>query len=161
MIRKVYISSTYKDLIPYRDAIRAMFSTVSLRDDYTALGMEDYVARDGMSAIQVCLEDVRNADIYILILSKNYGSIVEDTGRSYTETEYVAAKEVQASRTKPYAVFVFSSNDEFEQHDFKERRDLQNDQLKEFYDNAKRQNAGFIYPFTSPDSLCNQILLTL
>ncbi|MDP9078849.1 MAG: DUF4062 domain-containing protein [Bacteroidota bacterium] len=161
MSREVYISSTYKDLTAYRDAIIEMFASAALRDNYRTLGMENYIARTGMTSIDVCLEDVRKADIYILILSKNYGSIVPGTTTSYTQTEYEEAKKVQSAGKKPYAVFVFYSNDEFEEHDFRDQQELKNEQLKDFYTMAKKENAGFIYPFKSPETLCNQILLTL
>jgi len=160
MLKKVYISSTYKDLTVYRDAIRDMFQYKGLQDEFTLVSMEGYVSENGKRAIDVCLEDVRKADIYILILAKRYGSVVEGTGISYTESEYNEALKV--AKNKPlYKIFVFYSSEEIEKEDFVAAKDLENTGLQNFYNNALKNSASFIYPFTTPDNLCKQILLTL
>lgn len=142
----------------YRDAIRDMFLSKGLQDEYTLVGMEGYVSESNKKAIEVCLDDVRQADIYILILAKRYGSIVPGTNISYTETEYNQALEM-IKKNPGYKIFVFYSSDEIEKEDFA-GSGLENGSLEKFYDAAKGNNAGFIYPFTTPDNLCKQILLT-
>ena len=159
MLKKVYISSTYKDLTTYRNAIRDMFLSKGLQDEYTLVGMEGYVSENGKKAIDVCIEDVRQADIYILILAKRYGSIVEGTGISYTETEYNEAL-LMAQKNPAYKIFVYYSSDEIEKEDFAALPNLQNPGLENFYNNVLKNSAAFIYPFTTPDNLCKQILLT-
>jgi hypothetical protein len=159
MLKKVYISSTYKDLVVYRDAIRDMFLSKGLQEEYMLVSMEGYVSENGKKAIEVCLEDVREADIYILILAKRYGSVVEGTGISYTESEYNEALTV-AQKNPLYKIFVFYSNEEIEKEDFATVPDLQNPDLEKFYSKALANSASFIYPFTTPDNLCKQILLT-
>jgi hypothetical protein len=157
--KKVYISSTYKDLTSYRNAIRDMFQFKGLQDEYSLVSMEGYVSENGKRAIEVCLEDVRNVDIYVLILAKRYGSVVEGTGISYTETEYNEALKVAA--VKPtYKIFVFYSNDEIEKEDFSQLPALENPGLESFYNKALSNHAAFIASFTTPDNLCKQILLT-
>ncbi len=160
MLKKVYISSTYKDLTVYREAIRDMFQYKGLQDEFTLVSMEGYVSENAKRAIDVCLEDVRKADIYILILAKRYGSIVEGTGISYTESEYNEALKV-AQQNPLYKIFVFYSNEEIEKEDFNKMPELQNADLQNFYNSALKNSASFIYPFTTPDNLCKQILLTL
>ena len=159
MLKKVYISSTYKDLTTYRNAIRDMFLSKGLQDEYTLVGMEGYVSENGKKAIEVCIEDVRQADIYILMLAKRYGSIVEGTGISYTETEYNEALQM-AQKNPAYKIFVYYSSDEIEKEDFAALPNLQNPGLENFYNNVLKNSAAFIYPFTTPDNLCKQILLT-
>ena len=159
MLKKVYISSTYKDLTVYREAIRDMFQYKGLQDEFTLVSMEGYVSENAKRAIDVCLEDVRKADIYILILAKRYGSIVEGTGISYTESEYNEALKV-AQNNPLYKIFVFYSNEEIEKEDFNKMPELQNADLQQFYNSALKNSASFIYPFTTPDNLCKQILLT-
>lgn len=159
MQKIVYISSTYKDLVAYRSAIRDMFLSKGLNEEYDLVGMEGYVAENGKRAIDVCLEDVRAADIYILILAKRYGSVVEGTGISYTETEYNEALHMKAKNPN-YKIFVFYSNDEMEQEDFATVKKLGNDNLEKFYTSVLNNSASFINPFTNPDNLCKQILLT-
>ena len=158
MLKKVYISSTYKDLVEYRDAIRDMFQFKGLQDEYSLVSMEGYVSESGKRAIEVCLADVREADIYILILAKRYGSVVDGTGISYTETEYNEA--VRSATNNPmYKIFVFYSNEEIESQDFA-KSGLENPGLENFYGRVMKNSACFIYPFTTPDNLCKQILLT-
>jgi hypothetical protein len=159
MLKKVYISSTYKDLIPYRNAIRDMFLSKGLQDEYTLVGMEGYVSESGKKAIEVCVQDVREADIYILILAKRYGSVVEGTGISYTETEYNEAVKM-AQKNPQYKIFAFYSSEEIEHEDFAAAANLQNAGLENFYNSVLKNSAAFIYPFTNPDNLCKQILLT-
>ncbi|WP_462222107.1 DUF4062 domain-containing protein [Ferruginibacter sp.] len=159
MLKKVYISSTYKDLTVYREAIRDMFQYKGLQDEFTLVSMEGYVSENAKRAIDVCLEDVRKADIYILILAKRYGSIVEGTGISYTESEYNEALKV-AQNNPLYKIFVFYSNEEIEKEDFNKMPELQNADIQQFYNSALKNSASFIYPFTTPDNLCKQILLT-
>ena len=159
MLKKVYISSTYKDLTVYREAIRDMFQYKGLQDEFTLVSMEGYVSENAKRAIDVCLEDVRKADIYILILAKRYGSIVEGSAISYTESEYNEALKV-AQNNPLYKIFVFYSNEEIEKVDFNKMPELQNADLQNFYSSALKNSASFIYPFTTPDNLCKQILLT-
>ena len=158
MLKKVYISSTYKDLVEYRDAIRDMFQFKGLQDEYSLVSMEGYLSESGKRAIDVCIADVRAADIYILILAKRYGSVVEGTGISYTEAEYNEA--VKSATNNPmYKIFVFYSNEEIEAQDFA-KSGLENTGLENFYNSVMKNSACFIYPFTTPDNLCKQILLT-
>jgi hypothetical protein len=136
-----------------------MFLSKGLQEEYTLVGMEGYVAESGKKAIDVCLQDVREADIYILILAKRYGSVVEGTGISYTETEYNEAKKT-AQKNSLYQIFVFYSSEEIEHEDFAAAAQLQNPGLESFYNNVLKNTAAFIYPFTNPDNLCKQLLLT-
>ena len=159
MHKKVYISSTYKDLVPYRDAIRDMFQHKGLQEEYLVIGMEGYVSENGKKPIEVCLEDVREVDIYILILAQRYGSIVEGEGISYTEMEYREARRMQAANPN-YTIFVFWSEADNEEDDFENAQGPENLALEQFYESAKSENASFIHPFTTPDNLCKQILLT-
>ena len=160
MLKKVYISSTYKDLVQYRDAIRDMFRFKGLQDEYTLVGMEGYVAESGKRAIDVCLADVRQADIYILVLAKRYGSVVEGSGISYTEMEYKEALKV-IQQNPQYKIFVFYSSDpEIEKEDFAVAGHLEDPSLENFYNSVLKNSASFIHPFTTPDNLCKQVLLT-
>lgn len=159
MKKKVYISSTYKDLVTYRDAIRDMFLSKGLEGEYDLISMEGYVSESGKKAIDVCLEDVRNTDIYILILAKRYGSLVEDQNISYTEAEYDEAV-VTAKKNPQYKIFVFYSSEETEAVDFGGVKNIDNINLDNFYKKALSQHASFINAFSNPDNLCKQILLT-
>jgi len=84
---KVYISSTYQDLVDYRAAVdRAL-----RRMGHDVIGMEQYVA-EGNKPLVRCLADVALSDLYVVIAGWRYGFPIKDQpppgGRSITELEY-------------------------------------------------------------------------
>ncbi|MEM7086116.1 MAG: DUF4062 domain-containing protein [Bacteroidota bacterium] len=162
MQRKVYISSTYWDLKDYREAIMEMFQKVSLSSQYTLILMEGYVAESGLPPINVCLRDVGNADIYILIMGNKYGSVVQDTSKSYTEMEYdMAMKTFEERESGTYDIFAFYGQTDTGKNILDNLSELQNPELEAFYSKVRNVHATFGKPFTSPESLCLQILHSL
>jgi Domain of unknown function (DUF4062) len=101
-MKKVYISSTYKDLIEYRKAAYEALRKIR----YNVVCMEDYVARDDR-ALAACEADVEACDIYVGIFAWRYGHIPNDDDnkalRSITELEYR-----KASGKKTCLVFLLS-----------------------------------------------------
>src|SRR5262249_59468981 len=88
---KIYVSSTYQDLVDYRKAVYDALHR--LRHEVTA--MEDYVASDKRPLDQ-CLMDVAESDIYVGIFAWRYGYVpTEDNphAQSITELEYRKAVE--------------------------------------------------------------------
>jgi hypothetical protein len=88
---KIYISSTYRDLREYRNAVDAALR----RMGHDVIGMEQYVA-EGTTPLDKCLQDVRSSDAYIVIVGWRYGFRPEDAtlnpcSRSITELEYLEA----------------------------------------------------------------------
>ena len=79
---QVFVSSTYTDLIEERQvAVEAI-----LNAGHIPAGMELFKAgKSQMKTIQKWIDD---SDVYVLILGGRYGSIEEESGRSYTELEY-------------------------------------------------------------------------
>lgn len=85
---KVFISSTYKDLIDYRAAaIRAVEGT-----NYQASKMEVFGAR-AEEPVVACLKEVAASDLFIGIYAHRYGHMPTGSDISITEMEYVHAKE--------------------------------------------------------------------
>jgi hypothetical protein len=86
---KVFISSTYKDLIEYRAAaIRAVEGT-----NYQASKMEVFGARPD-EPLDACLKEVEESDLFIGIYALRYGFIPEGADISITEMEYAHAKKL-------------------------------------------------------------------
>jgi tetratricopeptide (TPR) repeat protein len=86
---KVFISSTYKDLIDYRAAaIRAVEGT-----NYQASKMEVFGARPD-EPLDACLKEVEESDLFIGIYALRYGFIPEGAEISITEMEYLHAKKL-------------------------------------------------------------------
>ena len=88
----VYISSTFKDLKDFRQAV--INCIVSLGDFYKPVSMEFYDAED-IHFVQKCLNDVEACNVYILILGKRYGYIPKGFTKSITELEYEKARDCQ------------------------------------------------------------------
>ncbi|MBI5951253.1 MAG: DUF4062 domain-containing protein, partial [Chloroflexi bacterium] len=86
---KVFISSTYKDLIEYRAAaIRAVEGT-----NYQASKMEVFGARPD-EPLDACLKEVEESDFFVGIYAHRYGYIPANSEISITEMEYVHAREL-------------------------------------------------------------------
>jgi hypothetical protein len=93
---KVYISSTYQDLIEHRAAVdRAL-----RRMGHDVIGMEQYVA-EGSKPVERCKADVQASNAYVIIVAWRYGYVPgraappTDTtvdGRSITEIELAEAQ---------------------------------------------------------------------
>jgi len=86
---KVFISSTYQDLIEYRAAaIKAVERT-----SYEAGKMEVFGARSDEPLV-ACLKEVAASDLFIGIYALRYGFIPDGAAISITEMEYVHAKQL-------------------------------------------------------------------
>ena len=83
---KIYLSATYADLKPYRDAVYRILRM--LRHD--VISMEDYVATAAYP-LHKCLADVASCDIYVGLVGWRYGYIPAQDNperKSITELEY-------------------------------------------------------------------------
>jgi len=86
MRTKIFISSTYLDLIPFREKLWEVLSD----QDLHILGMEKFGARSS-APLLTCLKEVTQSDIYVGIIAYRYGSIDKKTSKSFTELEYERA----------------------------------------------------------------------
>ncbi len=85
---QVFVSSTYTDLLPERQAaVQAI-----LKAGHIPAGMELFTSSD-KSQWETIKRWINESDVYMLILGGRYGSIDADTGVSYTELEYDYAVE--------------------------------------------------------------------
>ncbi len=86
---KVFISSTYKDLIDYRAAaIRAVEGT-----NYQASKMEVFGARPD-EPLDACLKEVEESDFFLGIYAHRYGYVPAGSNISITEMEYAHARKL-------------------------------------------------------------------
>jgi HEAT repeat protein len=90
---RVYVSSTFVDLQPFRESVRALIQTMGLID----VSMETYVAED-QRPLDKCLNDVRTCDLYLGIVAWRYGYIPTGEHCSITELECRAAGAVRIER---------------------------------------------------------------
>ena len=121
----VFVSSTKMDLEQEREAI--INSIIEL--NHIPASMEFFPAsnRKSWSYIQKVIDD---CDYYVLILGAIYGSIETSSGKSFTEKEFLYARE----KGIPTIAFLHENPNKlpFELHDNKEK-------LLEFYELVKEQ----------------------
>src|SRR4051794_9607382 len=84
----VFISSTSKDLDEHRIAVR----DIILALDYYPIMMEYFPAMDA-SAVNLCMDKVDEAELYIGIFAHRYGFCPEEYNISITEMEFNRATE--------------------------------------------------------------------
>lgn len=98
---RVFISSTFVDMIPYREAIQQAITNC----DAISYGMERFVPAP-IRPLDRCYEEIENSQIFLLMLGHRYGEIDKETGKSFTELEYEKAKELNL----PILVFILDTD---------------------------------------------------
>lgn len=88
-MKKVFISSTFKDLKPHRNQILKTLEEFNVE----LVGMENFGARES-KPLATCIAEIERSDIYIGIIAMSYGSIDENTQKSFTQLEYEKAREL-------------------------------------------------------------------
>lgn len=140
---RVFVSSTYSDMLPYREAIRNAIT----KADCIPYGMERFGAA-AIPPLDVCYEELGASQIYICALGMRYGSIDEPTQKSYTQLEYEKAKELGL----PILAFLVDEDKvEFKAKDIdRGESGVKLDKFKSEIKNAKEVTCAF---FDSPMSL--------
>lgn len=98
---KVYISSTYQDLVEHRAAVDRTLR----RMGHDVIGMEQYVAEGG-KPVERCKADVRAADIYVIIVAWRYGYQPNLTA-SPPDTRSITQIELDEAKTNGKPVLAF------------------------------------------------------
>lgn len=98
----IFVSSTYEDLIPYREEVQR----VLMRLEQMIKGME-YFGSNSKRPLDVCLQNVRDSKVFIGIIGMRYGSVEEESGKSFTQLEYE-----EAIKNK-IPVLIYIINEEF------------------------------------------------
>jgi hypothetical protein len=89
MKKQIFISSTYIDLIPHRKNVWELLQSFNV----IISGMEKFGARTE-KPLETCLKEVQESDFYIGIIGMRYGSIEDNTKKSFSQLEYEKAKEL-------------------------------------------------------------------
>jgi hypothetical protein len=87
-VMKIFLSSTFRDL----EEERKKLHTSLQKAGFESLGMEFFVAESNTPK-DVCLREVDNADLVLLIVTDNYGTIDAETGKSFTHLEFNRVKD--------------------------------------------------------------------
>lgn len=98
---QVFVSSTFTDLIPERQAAVSAI----LKAGHIPAGMELFTAGD-RSQMEIIERWIDESDVYMLVLGGRYGSVEPKSGMGYTELEYDYA----ASQGKPLFAIVITED---------------------------------------------------
>ena len=148
---KVYVSSTYKDLIDHREAV----CRILRRNAHQVTNMEDYVAVDERP-LTVCLTDVARCDLYVGIFAWRYGYIpTEDNPdqKSITELEFRHA----VSMGKVCLIFLLDPNAEWKFSQVEEGSGL--DRLKNLRGELAEKSTPRL--FKEIDELATEVLTAI
>jgi hypothetical protein len=85
-VPKVFLSSTRRDLLPYRAAAHEAARAAG----FLSLGMEDFAPSGDKYSLEKCLEYVDQADVVVVLVAHWYGSEPHGRSKSFTwlECEY-------------------------------------------------------------------------
>jgi len=99
---RVFVSSTYEDMVDYRQAVINALNDLEI----IPRAMEQFVSSPD-KALNVVLAEVRRCQIFIALVAMRYGSIHKETGKSYSELEYDEA----IKNGIPVLAFVIDENE--------------------------------------------------
>lgn len=128
---QIFISSTFKDLKKHR---KAVMETI-LRSGHTPLGMEFFCAEDE-AQFEIIKTWIDDADVFLLIIGKSYGSYEDKKGVSFVEKEY----EYAVSKGMHILVFIENSKRKSLEN---ETRQKKLERFKKRLGKAKRMNQYF------------------
>lgn len=141
----VFVSSTYEDLIPYREEVQRSL----IRLEQIIKGME-YFGSAPQNSLITCLQQVKESKLFISILGMRYGSVDDETGLSYSQMEYNEA----IKNSIPTLIYIMSDEQPipFKYVDIGEKAK----KLAEFKEYLKKQHT--VSFFTTPDDLGKKII---
>ncbi|MFO1498015.1 MAG: DUF4062 domain-containing protein [Verrucomicrobiota bacterium] len=102
---RVFISSTCYDLIDLRADVEQFLKQAGVNPLLSDSATSDFEMVPGKNSIETCLANVRNCDVFIIILSQRYGPSLKSAGYpdvSATHLEYIEAQKAN----KPIHMYV-------------------------------------------------------
>lgn len=145
---QVFVSSTYEDLQEERKKVMEAL----LQMNCFPVGMEYFNASDD-SQWEVIKSLIRECDYYVLIVAGRYGSIEEESGKSYTQKEFEYAVE----QGVPVISFVHQCPESLPGTKI-EQDPIKREKLEFFKDSIKKKLCKF---WNNADGLSAQVVLSL
>lgn len=145
---QVFVSSTYEDLQEERKKVMEAL----LQMNCFPVGMEYFNASDS-SQWEVIKSLIRECDYYVLIVAGRYGSIEEESGKSYTQKEFEYAIE----QGVPVISFVHKAPESLPGIKI-EQEQIKRNKLEEFKSCVKKKSCKF---WINADELASQVVLGL
>lgn len=144
----VFVSSTYEDLQEERKKVMEAL----LQMNCFPVGMEYFNASDD-SQWAVIKQLIDECDYYVLILAGRYGSVEEESGKSYTQKEYEYAKSIHV----PVLSFVHKNINNLPQGRCESDQEKK-DKLEAFKETVQKKLCKF---WNTSDDLASQVVLSL
>lgn len=145
---QVFVSSTYEDLQEERKKVMEAL----LQMNCFPVGMEYFNASDS-SQWEVIKSLIRECDYYVLIVAGRYGSIEEESGKSYTQKEFEYAIE----QGVPVISFVHKHPDSLPAAKY-EQDPLKRENLEKFKSCVQKKLCKM---WDNADGLSSQVILSL
>jgi hypothetical protein len=143
---KVFLSSTYLDLIEHRKAVVNALRMMGEDVEH----MEIFGARDE-EPTKASLEELDNCDVLVGVYAYRYGTVPRGMKTSVTEQEYLHA----VSKNLPILIFVVDEN-----HPWPPRSmDKNLEKIDQFKSRAKEEHAPEY--FTTPDNLAQKVVSSI
>lgn len=151
---QIFVSSTYEDLIPERQAV---IDAILQMEQFPA-GMELFGASDE-DQWSIITETMDLTDYYVLIIGRRYGTVIEDKndsayGISYTE------KEFEYARSKDIPILVFVLDDKVPESE--RERELDPRKAAKLYEFREKATHGRMVKFwRNADDLTTKVSQSL
>lgn len=145
--RKIFVSSTYKDLVEHR---RAVLEQV-VRRDLLFRGMEHFGADpENQPPAEKIVREVRESDVYVGIFGVRYGFVDPQSGVSMTELEFNEAETLD----KPKLLYVLHEDAEVKRS-YLEAEPEKQAKLQALLKRIKSKYV--VYPFRTIEDLAKQV----
>lgn len=145
----IFVSSTYEDLKEYREEVQK----VLIRMETVIKGMELFGSTPN-TPLNECMKNLKESKVYIGIIAERYGSVDEETGKSYTQLEYEEAKRLGL----PILIYFLDSNKQPILSKFVDQGEKYKKLIQFKEELSKKYTISF---FTTPDDLGRKIALDL
>lgn len=145
---KVFLSSTYEDLVEHRSTVEASFAMSGI--EYNAM---EHFGSAPRPPIQACLAAVDIADTFVGVLGVRYGGCPPRCVQSYTEREYRRAR---ARRIPIFMFLIDERNAAVNPQHIVGETGQQQDRLRRLKDFACRHHT--VTFFKTPDDVARLVL---
>lgn len=144
--KTIFLSSVAAGVESYRSAV---YGAISGLEGFRCIRMEDFGSHNAQP-LEICLQKVSEADIFVGIIGHRYGSCPPGHSQSYTELEYEAA----LAQGKPCLMFLAPEEHPVPAHQIE--KDEQRAKQKRFRDRVGGQHLWTTYK--NEDDLAAKVL---
>ncbi len=143
-----FISSTYVDMKEHRERV-----IKNLQAKAGIINAQEFFGSRDSRPLSTCLEEVKSSNLFLLFLGPRYGSIHEESGKSFVECEYDKACELGL----PRLAYIIDDSYSFPIEHVSVGEDAA--RLKAFKQRVREELT--ISSFTTPDDLAAKVFTDL